>query len=192
MLKGFASEVFDSQMVFRQILNAMANPGTIMDIGIALCSPESLHRASGAILLTLLDFETLLWSDLGNNSKAVKWIKFHTGTPYTNIKDKSLFALCTDYDNLEDPEFFNQGTIESPHQSTTLIIQTKGIDNRESIRLTGPGIKAQAFLRVQGVKELFLDQRAEIFKNYPLGIDMIFVCGSTFAAIPRTSRVEIL
>lgn len=192
MLKGFASEVFDSQMVFRQVLNAMANPGTIMDIGIDLCTPGIIHPASGAILLSLLDFETPLWSDLGNNSKDIQWINFHTGTPYTYIKDKSLFALCSDCDNLEDPEFFNQGTIESPHQSTTLIIQTKGIDNRESIRLTGPGIKTQAFLRLQGVKEIFLNQRAEIFKNYPLGIDMIFVCDSTFAAIPRTSRLEVL
>ena len=60
MEKGLHSEVFDSQKVFRQILNAMADPGTIMEIDIDLSCPENLHPASGAILLTILDFETRL------------------------------------------------------------------------------------------------------------------------------------
>ena len=192
MLKGFDSQIFDSQVVFRQMLTTMAKPGTPVDMGIDFVVPEILHPATGAILLTLLDFETPFWADLGNDSKDIQWIRFHTGAPITPAKQNSLFALCTNYENLEDPDLFNQGTIESPQHSTTLMIQTRGIDNKGPIKLTGPGIKKERFIKLKGIKESFWLKRAEIYKNYPLGIDMIFICDSTFVAIPRTSKVEIL
>jgi len=190
--KGFHSEVFDSQKVFRHLLNAMANPGIIMDIDVDLFCPGNLHHASGAISLALLDFETPLWSDLENESKEIQWIKFHTGAPYTYTKKTALFALCTDFKNLEEPQTFNQGNDESPHHSSTLIIETKKIDRKKKIRLTGPGIKTEIFIELKGIKDSFLTQRSLLHKNYPLGVDMIFVWGSSFVAIPRTSKLEVL
>lgn len=192
MLKGFTSEGDDSQIIFRQVLAAMANPGTITDINIDLCTPKSLDPAAGAILLALLDFETPLWSDLDNNSEDIQWLKFHTGAPYTYIKNNALFGLCHEYDTLELPDTFNCGDIESPHESTTLIIQTRGINKKKNLCLTGPGIKNQTFLELKGIKQSFFNKRAEIFKDYPLGIDMIFVCATSFVAIPRTTKLEIL
>lgn len=192
MLKGFASEVFDSQKVFRQLLAAMANPGRIMDIGIDLESPEFIHPAAGAILLALLDFETPLWSDLENDSKEIQWLRFHTGAPYAYAKRNALFALQTDYDALESVDQFNPGTLEAPHQSTTLIVHTRGVDNNGRIRLTGPGIQTDRFLKLKGIKESFLHQRTQTLKDYPLGVDLIFVWDHYLVSIPRTTSVEIL
>ncbi|MFH2093345.1 MAG: phosphonate C-P lyase system protein PhnH [Pseudomonadota bacterium] len=192
MLNSFDSETFDSQVVFRQVLSAMASPGTILDIGISLVVPETLHPAAGAILLALLDFETPLWSDLENASPSIQWLRFHTGAPTTFLKQNASFALITDYDNLEDPVLFNPGTIESPDISTTMIVQTRGLDDTGRIRLTGPGIKNQTFLRINGIRENFWRNRSELFDAYPLGVDMIFVCDTTLVAIPRTTKVEVL
>ncbi len=192
IIKGFDSEVFDSQSVFRKVLCAMASPGKRMDIGMDMAPPGTLHPASGAILLTLLDFETPLWSDLENASPEIQWLKFHTGAPYTLSKRNSLFALQADYDRLDDPSLFNPGSVESPDMSTTLIVQTRGVDDTGRIRLTGPGLKQPAFLKLTGVTETFLKQRAALFLSYPRGVDMLFVCDRAFVAIPRTTRMEVL
>ncbi len=64
LMKGFDSEVFDSQAVFRHLLNAMAYPGTISGPGIPLACPERIHPCTGVLLLTLMDFETPFWTDL--------------------------------------------------------------------------------------------------------------------------------
>src|SRR3989339_213838 len=190
MLKGFVSDVFDSQAIFRKLLTAMANPGTLMDIGMDMACPDPLHPASGAVLLTLLDFETPFWSDVEHASEGVQWLRFHTNAPYTRLKHHSLFALCTD--TLEDPCLFNPGTIDSPDLSTTLIVQTKGISDAGRIRLSGPGIKAQKFLQLNGIPDEFFKHRSKLCLSYPLGVDMIFVHGRTLTALPRTTQSEVL
>jgi len=192
MLKGFQSEIFDSQAIFRKVLDAMANPGKIMEMPIELAPPEGMDTAAGAILMTLLDFETPLWSNLDHDSAGIQWLRFHTGTPFTRVKKNAAFALCTDYDRLGNPKDFSPGTIESPQESTTLIVQTRGIDERTSLRLTGPGIQTHAHLKLTGVPHQFFQQRAQIFSTYPLGVDMIFVCDTIFVAIPRTTLLEVL
>ncbi len=192
MQKGFQSETFDSQAVFRTVLDAMANPGEIMEIPIEIVPPEGIAPAAGAILMTLLDFETPLWSNLDHDFAGIQWLRFHTGTPFTRAKKNAAFALCTDYDRPGDPGDFCLGTIESPQESTTLIVQTRGIDKRRSLRLTGPGIQTHTHLKLTGVPNLFVQQRAKIFNTYPLGVDMLFVCDTIFVAIPRTTLLEVL
>ncbi len=192
MQKGLESEVFDSQEVFRALLIAMANPGAFTRLSIDLNPPGFLHKAAGAILLTLLDFETPFWFDLDKDAEDIKWIRFHTGAPFTFSPKNALFALITDPENLNRPTSFNPGTIDAPHESTTLIIQTRGIDTKGGMRLTGPGIERESFVRLNGIKESFLHQRAALVHEYPFGIDMIFVWEDAFTAIPRTSHLEIL
>ncbi len=192
MQKGFQSEIFDSQAIFRTVLDAMATPGKIMNLPIKIGPPKSLDPAAGAILMTLLDFETPLWSNLAHDSAAIQWLVFHTGAPFSQAKKNTAFALCTDYENLGDPGHFSLGTIESPQESTTLIIQTGGVDKRSSLRLTGPGIQTHTDLKLTGVSNRFIEKRAQIFNTYPLGVDMIFVWDTIFVAIPRTTHLEIL
>ncbi|CCK81348.1 MULTISPECIES: phosphonate C-P lyase system protein PhnH [Desulfobacula] len=191
MLKGFQSETYDTQYVFRELLSAMAKPGIIKDMELDMACPGNLHMASGAILLALLDFETPLCSDLKNTDQAIQWIRFHTGAPIIRMPNRSLFALYTNLEQLKDPAEFNQGTIESPDQSTTLLIQTSGLENNGRIKLTGPGIQCKTYLNLKGVKDIFLHKRADMINNYPLGIDMIFIYNNRFVAIPRTTKLEI-
>jgi hypothetical protein len=81
MKSGFASQTFDSQKVFRTLLDAMASPGEIMTLDVDIDFQEPAHYASGAILLTLMDFETPFWTDLESRNDAVHWLRFHTGAP---------------------------------------------------------------------------------------------------------------
>jgi alpha-D-ribose 1-methylphosphonate 5-triphosphate synthase subunit PhnH len=191
MLKGFDSEVFDSQAVFRHLLMSMAYPGTIAELKTAPAGPGRLFQAAGAVLLTLLDFETPLWTDLDPDSPETLWLTFHTGSPVIPDPAGAGFALITDADALNGPGRFNPGTAASPDISTTLVIQAQGMDLGRHLRLTGPGIEKETFIHLVGIPEPFWENRAVTNQAYPAGIDMIVVHEGRFCAIPRTTRVEV-
>ncbi len=62
-LPGFADPVGQAQASFRAVLEAMARPGTLVPAGQGLVPPAPLDPATGAVLLTLVDHDTLLWLD---------------------------------------------------------------------------------------------------------------------------------
>ena len=191
LMKGFDSEVFDSQAVFRQLLNAMAYPGTISGPGITLACPDRIYPCTGALLLTLLDFETPFWTDLAPDSIEVRWLKFHTGVPVTFNPFEAAFALITDPSSSIELNRFNPGTVISPDRSTTLVIQTRSMAEGNQLRFTGPGIPKQAGLTFTGIAPDFWEHRARINQAFPTGIDMIFVHKDRFCALPRTVQTEI-
>lgn len=191
LMKGFDSEVFDSQAVFRHLLNAMAYPGTISGPGITLACPDRIHPCSGALLLTLMDFETPFWTDLAPDSSEVQWLKFHTGAPVTFDPFDAAFALITDPSPAIDLNRFNPGTVISPDRSTTLVIQMPGMAEGDHLRLTGPGIPTQAGLTFTGIAPDFWEHRTRINQAEPTGIDMILVHKDRFCALPRTTQTEI-
>ena len=191
LMKGFDSEVFDSQAVFRHLLNAMAYPGTISGSGITLACPERIHHCTGALLLTLMDFETPFWTDLAPDSPEVRWLKFHTGAPVTFDPFDAAFALITDTSPGIDLTRLNPGTVIAPDRSTTLVIQTDGMAEGDHLRLTGPGIPKQAGLTFTGIAPDFWEHRTLANQTPPTGIDMIFVHKDRFCALPRTTQTEM-
>lgn len=191
LMKGLDSEVFDSQTVFRHLLTAMAYPGTITGMGITLSCQDRIHASSGALLLTLMDFETPFWTDLPTDSSEVRWLTFHTGAPVTTDPSQAVFALITDTTQPIEPERFNPGTVTSPDRSTTLIIQAQGMAENGKLWLNGPGIEKQTSLNLPGIALNFWEKRARTNQAFPTGIDMIFVHNERFFAMPRTTQTEI-
>ena len=191
VMKGLGSEVFDSQTVFRHLLTAMAYPGTITGMGITLSCPDRIHGSAGALLLTLMDFETPFWTDLPTDSSEVRWLTFHTGAPVTADPSQAVFALITDTTQPIEPERFNPGTVTSPDRSTTLIIQAQGMAENGKLWLNGPGIEKQTSLNLPGIALNFWKKRTRINQAFPTGIDMIFVHNDRFFAMPRTTQTEI-
>ncbi len=191
LMKGLDSEVLDSQTVFRHLLNAMAYPGTISGTGIALSCPEQIYPSAGALLLTLMDFETPFWADLAPDSPEVGWLRFHTGAPLTFDPFQAAFALITDTSHSIELNRFNPGTVTSPDQSTTLVIQAQGMSHGEQLQLSGPGIPKPTGLILTGIDRDFWEHRTLINQACPTGIDMVFVHKDRFCALPRTTQTEI-
>ena len=82
MLPGLADPTLDSQRIFRGLLEALARPGRIVDVTIAVHAPLPLHPATAGMCLALLDFDTPLWLDEpGARPEVVEWLKFHCGVP---------------------------------------------------------------------------------------------------------------
>ena len=65
MTSGFATPVLSAQTTFRAVLNALARPGSVHPMTVAVSVPPPLAAGAAAIALTLCDHDTPIWLDAG-------------------------------------------------------------------------------------------------------------------------------
>jgi alpha-D-ribose 1-methylphosphonate 5-triphosphate synthase subunit PhnH len=188
---GFADKVLSAQSTFRSVMDAMARPGSVQQIGVATGAPSPLMRGAAAIALTLFDHDTPVWLDpaMSETSDVTKWLKFHTGAPV--IADSSIcsFALIGDPEALPALDRFAFGSNEYPDRSTTLILQVESLTEGSRFELRGPGIDGTAVLQAT-IEPADLFERLGINAAlFPRGIDIVLVAGDAIVAIPRTTRL---
>lgn len=189
---GFTDPPFQSQSVFRLVLDAMASPGRIETLGgDAPTAPAPLHDATFALALTLLDFETPVWFDEHLTTQDVlAGLRFHCGCPIVNQPKDAAFALIGDAAHLPPLDVFDHGTPDYPDRAATLVIQVRGLAEGEGWTLSGPGIRQRAKLRVLGLPDAMIDQLQANRARFPNGVDLVFTCGLQFACLPRTTELE--
>lgn len=190
MTGGFDEPVFQAQTVFRKLMEAMSRPGTIETIDVPVTPPAPLSPAAAAIALSLCDHETPVWLSAGLGKSAVpQWIAFHTGAPITREKSEARFAFVEPGVAIASFGLFAGGTQEYPDRSTTLIVEVAGFDSGRRLDLSGPGIQQTTTISVAGLPEHFLRQWAENRALFPRGVDVVFVSGERFLALPRTCKI---
>ena len=185
--QGFASPATDSQKAFRAILDAMSRPGRIYGAGQGLAAQPALHPATAAAALTLLDFETALWTDLPDDSPEQGWLKFHCGVPFAKSPGEADFAIITTPAEIPKLESFRPGTEREPHLSATLIIQVEALVGGDGKSFSGPGIEKIHRLDPRGIADHFWESRKLATQMFPLGVDVLFTCNDKIAAMPRTT-----
>jgi alpha-D-ribose 1-methylphosphonate 5-triphosphate synthase subunit PhnH len=179
---GFAEAPVQSARAFREVMEAMARPGTIRRITGAL-PPPPLSVAAGTLLLTLADPTTPLHLAGAADCPELRgWISFHTGAPLTDAR-AAMLAVGT-WADLQPVTRFRVGEPAYPDRSATLIVETDRLVNQGPV-LTGPGIELATWLSLPETAA-FRTNRA----RFPLGFDTIFTCGDRIAALPRSTRVE--
>ena len=57
-------------------------------------------------------------------------------------------------------------------------------------RLSGPGLRAPALLRLDGLPDDFAAQWAANHALYPCGVDLVLCAGERLCALPRSVRIE--
>jgi alpha-D-ribose 1-methylphosphonate 5-triphosphate synthase subunit PhnH len=189
--KGFSDLARDSQRVFRAIMNAMARPGSIVDVDAGLAPPEPLTTGAAALALALCDFETPLWLDAAMANEATRgYLRFHTGAPIVEAPEKAAFALIASPLGLPDLNAFPLGSLEYPDASATLIVQVRNLVADGGWRLSGPGIDGETSFEAAPLPRDFVARRAALHPKFPRGLDIIFVAEGSAAALPRTTRIE--
>ncbi|SDR31499.1 phosphonate C-P lyase system protein PhnH [Pseudovibrio sp. Tun.PSC04-5.I4] len=189
---GFADAVHDAQSVFRATMNALAQPGTVQELGdISLTPPAPLSTAATALVLTLCDYDTPLWldPDLASNEAVKNYIRFHTAAPFVESPNEATFALVSSGKNLPAIANFAAGTAEYPDRSTTIILMVEDLKSGEGVTLEGPGIKTQNLFSVSPVPSSFWQQMQANSTLYPLGIDVIFAGENQVAGVPRSTKI---
>jgi alpha-D-ribose 1-methylphosphonate 5-triphosphate synthase subunit PhnH len=178
---GFLEAPTDSARAFRQIMTAMAQPGTINEVAGAQ-PPAPLSIAAGVVLLTMCDPETPVFLTPAFDTDDVRaWITFHTGAPFAAANGATFAVGAWDDLPLHD---FAIGTSEYPDRSATLIVEMSGL-TKQGATLRGPGIKDLAMFALPEVRAF--QENALLF---PLGLDFIFTSQSDLAALPRTTKVS--
>lgn len=188
---GFQKPVFDAQTVFRAIMQAMAEPGTIHR-GMALANPPApLTPEAAAVALALCDQDTPVWLDssLAAEDAVHAWLAFHTGAPLANTPADAHFVFSADPEHLIGLENFAQGSQEYPDRSATLVLQVSDLSGGEGLVLAGPGIESEARLAPHPMPRHFIRQWAQNHARFPRGVDLILVSREGLAALPRSTRI---
>ena len=181
---GFADPAVQSAHAFRALLEAMARPGRIFAVAGAE-PPAPLSIAAGVALLTLTDATTPLHLAGDADCDALRgWIAFHTGAPLVG-PEQAQFALGR-WDQLAPVNRFAIGDPGYPDRSATLIVEMDRLD-QDGPRLTGPGIETEARLSLPETAAFQTNNRL-----FPLGFDTILTCGDRLAALPRSTKIEVI
>jgi len=186
---GFADVVGDAQDVFRSAMTAFAYAGRPVEITQKLDGPQPFENATSAFCLATMDFETPVWIQ-AYSEEASSWLRFHCGLPIIEDRTQATFAIITDPQNLPPLTEFHAGEIEYPENSTTLVIQVSSLVDGPKTIWTGPGINGSIELAIAGLPSWFWSLWDLNRELYPRGIDVVFTCGNSMIALPRTVHVE--
>ena len=190
MLPGLADPTLDSQRIFRSVLEAVSNPGRIVDVPAAIQAPAPLHPATAAVCLTLLDYDTPVWLDAAAaRPEVIEWLKFHCSVPLADERASARFALVADAPTMPPLAAFDAGTAEHPEHSATIIVQVQALLGGTGRTLTGPGIASEVHLDIAGVPAAFWGWTSDNHALFPRGVDMFVSAGRVITALPRTTRV---
>lgn len=177
---GFTNAPHQSAYAFRAALNVLSRPGMIETVTGA-APPAPLSVAAGVLILTLCDRTTPVHLAGGHDCAAVRdWVTFHTGAPLMAAEGAS-FAIGQWQDLAVDR--FAIGTAEYPDRAATLIVEMPSL-TATGDRLTGPGIEVSARLSLP----TGFYNRAD----FPLGLDCFFTSGDFVAALPRSTKIEVI
>jgi alpha-D-ribose 1-methylphosphonate 5-triphosphate synthase subunit PhnH len=185
-LPGFADPVGQAQASFRAVLDAMARPGTLVQVGQGLTPPAPLDPATAAVVLTLVDHDTPLWMDEATSASR-DWIAFHCGAGFAKASADAVFALAL---ALPDLASLSRGTHEQPEIAATLILQVTSLHSGTRYRLSGPGLRGVGTLSARGLPDDFVAIWQRNRAGFPLGVDIVLCAGTTLAALPRSVTLE--
>jgi alpha-D-ribose 1-methylphosphonate 5-triphosphate synthase subunit PhnH len=205
MTAGFRDATHGAQQTFRAVLDAMSRPGqpiALPPTAIAgIVPPASAHAdepmsaGMAAVLLTLLDGEVSvrLAGSLAS-AAAVSYVRFHTGTRLASTDEIAAFTVVRAGD-VDAPlwQGLDLGSDEAPQRGATLLVEVDALAERSHIRLrlSGPGIQTSRTFGVTGLSAEFWSWRMRAVALLPRGVDVILVCGTQLAALPRTTRIEL-
>jgi alpha-D-ribose 1-methylphosphonate 5-triphosphate synthase subunit PhnH len=189
---GFSDPVFDSQAVFKAVMDAMARPGTVIAVKPVARPPSPLSPTAACVALTLCDSDTPLWLDppLQASATTRSYLAFHTGAPLAQAPAEAALALVCDPGALIQLDCFAQGTQEYPDRSATLILQVESLSSGELLHLGGPGIRKAASMAPSPMPRRFVEQWRENRARFPRGIDLVLAAPGSIACLPRTTRIR--
>lgn len=189
---GFSEPVRDSQSVFRALLTATAQPGTVVELGKALTPPAGLNQAAAAVLLTLADQDTWVWLEPSLRGGAVEsWLRFHTSCPLTDQPEQAAFAVLMNSSLTSGMlSRFNQGDAKYPDLATTVVVMVPDLHGGSALVLEGPGIESVAEIAPEGLPDFFWSERADLAAHFQFGIDVMLCAEAALVSIPRTTRIQ--
>lgn len=188
-ITGFADPVTASQLVFRSLLAAMAEPGRIERLAMLPSPPPGLSPAAAAVALALADFETSLCV-MPASPEVDAYLRFETGARLTARPDEATLAIVARSMVLPELTSFSQGVPEYPDRSTTVIVEVERLEAGRGFSMSGPGIVSTARLLAEPLPADFVPRMAANRALFPLGVDIVLAAADRIACLPRSITIS--
>lgn len=185
-IKAFDA-VFDSQRVFRCVLQATAHPGKLFALSPTGAAPWE------AVALTLLDHEVSFCAVGGPMQDAEGRIARLTGSRAVPLSEAG-FALVAGGSGGKISGL-ERGTLERPETGATVIFAVGRLSNAGPVtmKLSGPGVPGERTLGVEGLSLEEVEEIRASREDYPLGVDVYLVDEmGQVAGLPRSTRMEVV
>jgi alpha-D-ribose 1-methylphosphonate 5-triphosphate synthase subunit PhnH len=189
-LYGFDDPALGSQQTFRAILEAMDNPGRLVTIRENLYTPEVFNLASAATCLTLLDYETTVWTDVDRNSPVINWLQFCCGGSVVTEPCMANFTIITKPATMPALDYFRIGQNEYPGNVTTMVVQVDDILPAKDDRYSSIFADKATQLELKGITDNFWRQWQQLSNLHPSGIDIFFTCDDVLMSFPIIKQIE--
>jgi len=195
MTTMFFDSVHDVQRAFRKLVDAMSRPGLVVDLGEQANKLEPVGPCLSSTLLAaimLMDTEVAFHVCSRHCAETIGLLKELTNAKTAAAGEADfVFVLRDSADGgLEEAiRRAKSGDLIDPHLSATIIVEVEEVAEDGELRLTGPGIDGERFVRI-GAEGDWLAAREEKNREFPMGVDMIFVDARHRAVcLPRTTQI---
>ena len=181
--------VYDTQAAFRLLLEALSNPGRIVELGPLARKLGGAYAMPLTVAAVLLDNE-VSFAVCGSPALAEKITELTLAKTAAVSKADYIF-VTENADWQEAVQAAKCGTLRDPHKSATVILCTADLQAGKLQRISGPGIKAVQEIIMCPELQAALGKRDEQEYEYPLGLDF-FVLDQRgcLMGIPRKTRIE--
>lgn len=199
-----------SARVFRQLLDALARPGTLttledpaaydlVDEAVAAAIADArVNKFALWALASLIDGEqtfTLHGAEgwLTSDHALVSWLISRTGATLAT-PHKAAMALFAEGSGVGRLSELSPGTLLEPELGATAFLCVESITNDEGdlrLELHGPGIAESALVGVTGLRAGDLDAIKATRRELPLGVDVFLIDRAGHClGLPRTTRIS--
>lgn len=183
--------VHDGQKVFRELLSAMSNPGTVRSIVPQTAKFREVYAPLTALGCTLLDNEEIMYVE--KNPGLASELHDLTLCREGALEEADYIFLSSqmNYGSLEEiMKNVKKGTYEDPQDSATLFILCDGICG-ETAMTVKVGIDGELTLHVQQYVKSILSIRQSLQTEYPLGTDIVFATPEgKLMCMPRLCKIS--
>lgn len=183
---------FDTQKVFRELLDAMAKPMTVHDVG---QESEKFGKEDGALLAagcTVLDNETGFYveKNVRLRDELVDLTLARVTAPCE--ADYIFLSAPLNYESIRVLfEGAKKGTLSDPQLSATFFIVCDSLTGDIRARVNGPGIDGTKILHLPEYIYRICTMHGNYAAEYPCGTDLIFVTQEgELMAFPRLCRIS--
>lgn len=183
---------FDTQKVFRELLDAMAKPMTLHSVG---SEAEKFGKEDGVLLAagcTVLDNEMGFYVEKNVQLRDELADLTLAGVTVPCEADYIFLSAPLNYESIRVLfDGAKKGTLSDPHLSATFFIVCDCLTGEIEARVKGPGI--------EGIKTVYLPEyiyrictmHGAYAADYPCGIDLVFVTNAgELMTFPRLCRIS--
>lgn len=187
---GFVDPVHGAQVSFRAALDALANPGIVHLVDVEL-PDEGIPIGALAVLLSLVDGDTPLWTSASVSESSRAYLRFQAGARFATSHSACAFAYVATLQELPQISSFSPGSAMSPEESTTIIVAVDGFVGGATASLDGPGCREPREISPAGFTLSLWEQLARNHDRFPMGVDVLLVSGRRIVGLPRSTRISL-